>query len=780
MLYLWSVGWIMDIIGLGSAHAMRGKVRTATSATSRSATLSFVFFSWVSLCCGGLSKYGAYCQQVVILVSYHLSHRTVYCHTTQRLTIGLALGIADGKRPSLCNSVSVSCLFNLLVRCGSVIVSRCSWTRPPLSQQAALQTNPTATMMSRMLSPLVVLSLVLLLSFIPLTSSLLTNPFTSADTTRIVSDLSRQQPFDDAQSIHSHLHTLSLLHQPLPKADKAVTATLNEALSSSDVADVHYAVAALQLLGQKPAVPAKQLTTLSSALGSSNLVTLYHAISALIVLRDTTQLSLADYNIPKALTTLASLEELDHTYRLSPRAEDGNLYYTALVYEVLAGVVKGKVGGTGVEKQAKDALGHSKTVLATDRSYGLPVHVSQLQAVGAFVAGVGELSSAVGEKVSWSKKEVEEMAEYLLGNRYTSDVDEVHAVVAGLHSIASFPDNVQPAVVSVGSDGLKATVSNVLGAAVKGSSVSTSISSAEGKAIDSGKWSSATPGLYTATHTVDGSHVALPLRKTTTVKSLSASITITDSPKAADKDDTVSSVTYPAVLGQPYSADGSKYVYVRVTVDCDVTPSQVVVLFTRTTSAKPDLDSNATTATPFTARKAGDAYVARINVGSLDVMEALGGGGSFIVHVLVGDVLLDEPIDWPLANLELTLPRITSASTLDQPVVPIAHTFRPTDHKRSYLLPLLFTGALIAVFAALVLRVLAITSIELPPAAESVWALAFQGCMVGLMVLYVLYWLRLNIFQALTGSVVLAIAAVLTGNKALTALHIRKSKLHVE
>ena len=621
------------------------------------------------------------------------------------------------------------------------------------------------------------LCVIFLLSSVPLISSLLTNPFTPADTSRIVSDLSRQQPFEDAQSIHSHLHTLTLLSQPLPKASKALTATLDEALTSSDVADVHYAVASLQLLGQKPTLPAKQLTTLSSALGSSNLVVLYHAISTLLILHDATKLSLADYNIAKALTTLASLEELDHTYRLSPRTEDGNVWYTALVYELLAGTVKAKVGG---EQQARDAVKHSGAVLATDRSYGLPVHVSQLHAVGALVAGVGYLSSVAGEKVSWSKDEVEEVAGYLLANKWTSDVDEIHAVVGGLHAIASFPDSLQPAVVSIGSDGQKATVSNVLGAAAKGKSVSTSISSTEGATIDSGKWASAPPGLYTATHSVDGSHIALPLRKTTTVKSLAASVTITDSPKAADKDDTVSTVTYPAVLGQPYTADGSKYVYVRVTVECAIAPSQVVVLFTRTTSAKPELDSNATASTAFTARKVGDGvYVARVNVGSLDVMEALGGGGSFIVHVLVGDVLLSEPIDWSLANLELALPRITTASALDQPVVPIAHTFRPTDNKRSYLLPLLFTGALIAAFALLVLRVLAIVNIELPPAAESVWAVAFQAVLCGLMGMYVLYWLSLNIFQALTASVVLAIAAVLTGNKALTALHIRRSKLHV-
>lgn len=635
-------------------------------------------------------------------------------------------------------------------------------------------------MMSRKSSLLWLLSAVLVLSLLPSISSLLTSSFTPADTSRLVSDLRSQLPFEDAQSVYSHLHTLSLLSQPIPQTDKVLIRTLNEALSSNDVADIHYAVAAFQALGQKPSLPPAQLSTLSAALGSSNLVTLSHALSTLLTVHQTTKLSLADYDVQKALATLASLEELDHTYRLSPRSEESNLWYTALAYEVLAAAAKAKIGGEA-DKQARDVLKHSKDALATDRSYGLPIHISQLQAVGTFVAAAGSLSSAVGEPVSWSKADVEEVADYLLANRYTSDVDEIHAVVSGLTAIAAMPASVQPAVVSYGADGSKATVSNVLGAALKGSSVSTSISSADGKSVDSGSWSSAAPGLYTATHTVDGSSVAMPLRKTATVKSLTASVTITDSPKAAEKDETVSTVTYPAVLGQPFTADGSKYVYVRVNVDSPITPSQVVVLFTRTSSAKPELDSNATGSTAFTAKKSADgSYVARVNVGSLDVMEALGGGGSFIVHVLVGDALLAEPIDWQLANLELALPRITSASTLDQPVVNIAHTFRPTDHKRSYLLPLLFTGALIATFAVLVLRVLAIVDVELPPAAESVWALAFQGVLIGMMALYVLYWLRLNIFQALTGSVVLAIAAVLTGNKALTALHIRKSKLHAE
>ena len=168
----------------------------------------------------------------------------------------------------------------------------------------------------------------------------------------------------------------------------------------------------------------------------------------------------------------------------------------------------------------------------------------------------------------------------------------------------------------------------------------------------------------------------------------------------------------------------------------------------------------------------------KVNVGSLEVLEAVGGGGSFIVHVLVGDALLTESVDWTVANIELALPRLTPTSAYQASITPIAHTFRPSDHKTSYLLPLVFTVAEIAAFAALVYQVVRHAYIETPRSpVELSSAVLFQGCLVLLIALYVLYWLRLNIFQALAGSIALGIAGLLTGNKALTALHVRKAKV---
>ena len=82
----------------------------------------------------------------------------------------------------------------------------------------------------------------------------------------------------------------------------------------------------------------------------------------------------------------------------------GPLQLTSLVYRALAAAVSAKAGGSDVQQQAKDALAHSKAALATDRSYGLPVDVSQLHAVGSFVSAAGELSGALGGQVAGTRR----------------------------------------------------------------------------------------------------------------------------------------------------------------------------------------------------------------------------------------------------------------------------------------------------------------------------------------------------------------------------------------
>ena len=603
-------------------------------------------------------------------------------------------------------------------------------------------------------------------------SALLSSSLTASDRSRIQLDLERQLPFEDAASLYAYSHTLTLLSTPIPDVS-VIISTLRPSLSSSDVSEVHDAVASLLLLHQKPTLPDSQLSVLSTALKSPNLLIIYHAASTLLLLHHASSLSLSSYPFASALTTLQALEELDHTYRVSTKADEGNLYNTALAYDLLA--AGAEAGLDGWKAAASAALQSTSAVMAADKAYGLPSEVTEAEAVGQLMAAAVRLASAVKAALPLTAAEVEAAAEYLLANRFAADVEEVHAVVHGLHAVASLPSPLSPLCLSVTDHAnLKAQLTNVLSAPVKGD-VAASIRNADGQTLQSSQWQSAEPGAYDVSYTVNGASLSLPVHRTGRVSALSASVTVTDSGKEKEGEGS-GSVTHPASWPHPITADSSKYLVVRISVDSAVTPSQVVTLLTRASS-------NASSSTAFPARKLAESrgqYATRINLGSLEVLEALGGGGSFTVHVLVGDALLEESIDWLLADVELALPRLVSSAAAQQQadVTPIVHTFRPADHKTSYLLPLIFTLALAAAFAVLLLSLLRVASIEFPSSpVELSSAMLFQSCLALLIALYVLYWLRLNIFQALTGSLLLAVPLVLTGNKALTLLHIRKAKL---
>ena len=410
------------------------------------------------------------------------------------------------------------------------------------------------------ISPLVLavlLSLFALLFSLPFSSSLLTSSLTPIDVHRIVADLHSLLPLDDAASIHAYVQSLTLLDAPIPADAKAsLTSTLTPLLSSRDLSDVHHSVAALALLGVKPSLPAPQLSALSTALSGPNLLPLYHAASTLLLLhRHSPPLPLSNYDFAKALSTLSSLEELDHTYRPSPKAEDGSIHNAALVYDLLARLAD--ADPASYTAAARTALGFSDDALATDHAYGLPSDVTQAQAVGALTAAIGRLSAAVKAPPPLTPQQVETTAAYLLGNKLVVSVEEVAAVLDGLYAIAAFPPPLSPVAATLTDggvgDSLTPHLTNVVGKLVK-ASAKTSITSSDGASVAS--WGAAALGAYSVTFAVDGSEVTYALKKTTAVKGLSATVAVTDGSKEGGGGDAGTTATYPAPMPHPFKADG--------------------------------------------------------------------------------------------------------------------------------------------------------------------------------------------------------------------------------
>jgi len=223
---------------------------------------------------------------------------------------------------------------------------------------------------------------------------------------------------------------------------------------------------------------------------------------------------------------------------------------------------------------------------------------------------------------------------------------------------------------------------------------------------------------------------------------------------------------------------------VKITVENPIQPDQVAVLLQRTTSSIPALSSNSSASTAFPSKRGENGvYISKISLGSLEVSSLLGGGGAFIIHLLVGDSII-EPMDWKIAELELNSPRMASGTALWGSAEPVIHhTFRTADNRPPAILSLLFTVITVAPLAALLLSLLTGAvfndggvKMSLPSnPIEFSSAILFQLSLLAIILLYVLYWLQLNIFQALVGVIVLGFIAILTGNKALTTLHTKKA-----
>jgi hypothetical protein len=178
-------------------------------------------------------------------------------------------------------------------------------------------------------------------------------------------------------------------------------------------------------------------------------------------------------------------------------------------------------------------------------------------------------------------------------------------------------------------------------------------------------------------------------------------------------------------------------------------------------------------------------YVLKLALGSSEVLDSLSGGGLYALTLLVGDATAESLNQWKLGSVNLAIPAPStpagalSSSDLDAYFGPrplIAHSFRSAEQRASGFFPFLFTLAIFGCFALLLAALLHTGNLRLSlPShpSEFLYALIFQGSIAAILASYVLYWLGLNIFQALLLLAICGIVAVFSGTGALRLLHQR-------
>jgi len=269
------------------------------------------------------------------------------------------------------------------------------------------------------------------------------------------------------------------------------------------------------------------------------------------------------------------------------------------------------------------------------------------------------------------------------------------------------------------------------------------------------------------------------------VKVSSFEIAASDSPKGTDiKESDNHKATFPGTLKKVITPENSKYVHAKIWIETSSRFSPAQVFLQLTHSAKNSDAFFVAKLAPDQETQSRKSFLVKLNLDSSEFMDSVYGSGEYSISVIVGDALLQQGITWSVGKIALTVASAPAeAKDLFAAQPDIVHTFRPDDRRTSGLIAFVFTLLCGAPFVLLVLALLRSgLQYSFPGGAtDFLYTAVFQGSIAAILFLYFLYWVSLNIFQALGLVSVVGVVAILSGNRALKALnHASSQKQHKE
>lgn len=235
--------------------------------------------------------------------------------------------------------------------------------------------------------------------------------------------------------------------------------------------------------------------------------------------------------------------------------------------------------------------------------------------------------------------------------------------------------------------------------------------------------------------------------------------------------DVAKTLSYPGEMPGDLSFDGSKHMRLKLTTPKEYTPKSAFVQFVSKQTGQSAL---------FLLKSdGGQVYTLKQSLGSSELIESLSGSGAYDIIVVYGDAGVERAVEWKVATIDLTLAPSGKADYAAQFALrpEIHHLFRTPDPRPMKIIPLFFTLAVLAPFAGLLIA-LSQSGVKfaLPTnPSEFLYATVFQASILAILLSFALYWLSLNIFQALALSAVCGGVAVFSGTGALRLLHQRTS-----
>ncbi|KAI9556768.1 hypothetical protein GHT06_016559 [Daphnia sinensis] len=150
--------------------------------------------------------------------------------------------------------------------------------------------------------------------------------------------------------------------------------------------------------------------------------------------------------------------------------------------------------------------------------------------------------------------------------------------------------------------------------------------------------------------------------------------------------------------------------------------------------------------------------------------------GHYSMDLIIGDAVIENPTVWQIAELQLSFatpsagqPKSSKASEMYQMKPEIKHMFREPEKRPPGIVSNTFTLLAILPFVIFIVLVSRL-GVNFSSFSFSLSALGFHLSIGGIFVLFVSFWLYLNMFQTLKLLVVIAIPAFVSGNYMLTQI----------
>jgi len=658
------------------------------------------------------------------------------------------------------------------------------------------------------------IGLLLALFVVPILCGAPSDVITSQDVARfkqlLTSSQHKNHLWGDWTQTHAATGALRRLGAQIPNSD-AVCQGASKAIAKTDnLVDLYHIAATLAGADCAPvALSSSVKTLLQGALKSGDLHQIHSAVSAIFSLSSKKSI-VDDYDFSETIESIVELMEVDGTFKQTSRSESGTAVNAGLALYVVGTVFKGVPHVEDKNRKHVREISENVATLMDASTVGDGFDFSKgspwngLVSAATVLRGLTTFAAAVSERIDLTEANMNRFASLFVTGKHVQTVSDTFALLEGLTLSSDNAVHVPLVTRVVKSDPLTVRVTNVLDqyatnvnvklnqafeASDSGNVVakdSKLVATSSDKPVEYKLKDKLTsdPGFYTLQLTVDptggderfkSAKIERSVKVFADLKLKEFEIAASESPKGTDiKESDNQRAAFPNALKKTVAPEAAKYVHAKIWIESSskFVPSQV---FLQLTHADKNKDAY------FIAKLAPEqenlskkAFLVKLALDSAEFTDSVYGPGDYSLSVIVGDALVSQGSTWTLGKISLK--NVAATPDVKDPFaaqVDIEHTFRPEERTNKALLAFVFTIACGAPFVLLVLTLLGSgLKVHFPGGpTDFLYSAVFQGSIAAILFVYFLYWVSLNIFQALGLVSLVAVVAVISGNRALKALN---------